>query len=258
MKKLIYTLIFIFCFGFNVQARELTAQQNVSPNKVWTIALTDGIDQNTLNEIKVVDNYGNNIDIEKKVIGRQVIIEPTDGAWGRNVTYQLQTNNIKSTKGKLIKSPVTMTFTTGGVNYNFTGDYKTDAYNLCKKAGVSWHDGSKAYALNAYDITIFKANNIIQVDYSVDMWSLQNILNSSSSAAAMKTLVDYTYDYMKAQYPNEQIRVGIFLYEFLNKKIDGYTNDEISYDNLTGKYKVSVLLGGKYEDGKEYYITEGN
>jgi hypothetical protein len=233
----------------------------VSPNKIWNITLTDDIDQSTLDQIKVVDNYGNNIDIEKKLTdSKHVTVEPVDGAWGRGVTYQLQTNNIKSVKGKLIKSPVTMAFTTGGIDYTPSGNYPNDESYIYKNmAGITWHDGSTIHQVNCYSVKVYNDDiGGITVAFDTDIWSTQNILNSSSSVSSIKMQLNAAYNYMKAKYPNTNIRVGLFLHEFLNKKVEGYRDDQITYNAKTNKYELLYLLGIKYPDGTEHYFDGEN
>lgn len=261
MKKLICTMIFIFCFGFTAQAKELTAKENVSPNKIWTVKFTSAFDKNTLDQVKVVDNYGNDIDIEKKIIDDKTItVEPVDGAWGRGVTYQLQTNNIKSFEGKLIKDPVTMTFKTEEINFTPSGSYILDEDYLYGHMGtITWHDGSIARQVNCYGVNIFDDNSGgITVAFYTDTWSTKNIMDSPTSGQSIKLQVETAYNYMKAKYPNKNINVGLFYREFLNKKIDGYSNLELVYDAATGKYKVMVLLGAVYPNGQEYILNGGN
>lgn len=253
MRKLICVFVFILCFGINVQAKELAAKENVSPNKVWIIKLSDSIDQSTLNEIKVVDNYSNNIEIKKTMIGiKEIAIEPLDGAWGRGISYQLQTNNIKSVKGKLIKEPVTMNFTTAKTSFIPSGEYQTDEAYLYKyNSVINWHDGSKTKLLICDSVDIFDDSTGITVALNTDIWSTRNLLSSSKSKEVMSQLIKNAQNYMKQKYPNKNITVGIFLNEHLNKKIEGYTDSELSYDNKTGKYKLLVLLMSIYPDGKQ-------
>lgn len=259
MKKLLCTLFFIFCFCTAVQARELPTEQNISPNKIWTLVFTGPFDKNTLNEISVVDDYGNNIEIERKIINdKTVTIEPTDGAWGRGINYTMKIGDIKSSKGKIIKEHSTKKFVTGGTDFTPSGPYQDDEKYLYENMSkMAWHDGSVARLSKTYDIDIFKKDNVINVFFNIDTWSTQNLMNSPNANEVLKMQIEKAWDYTKSKYPNENINVGVYFNELLNYKVAGYDDTQIQYDKDTGKYRVVFLLAAIYPDGKEYILNGG-
>lgn len=119
MKK--YRIIFMFIFfslfiGFNAKAEVFKDNQTVDKNRTWTITFTKPVEinDNTRQSIYVFDrDTGINANIKLNITnnGKSIEIDAPDDGYKPGVTYCLNiTEDMKSQDNKILKNPLTLTF----------------------------------------------------------------------------------------------------------------------------------------------------
>ncbi|AKN33843.1 hypothetical protein Ccar_24640 [Clostridium carboxidivorans P7] len=125
LKTITFTLLVNFFIPFNISAKELTKELNVSCNRPWSIEFNEKIDPSTLNgNIIITDSKGKqlktsiNLDDSKRI----VIVTPED-KYDTHYMYTLSVNkNVKSDRGQSLQEETTKKFTIMNVK-----DYNIDA-----------------------------------------------------------------------------------------------------------------------------------
>lgn len=114
--SIVTLLLFIFMFipSTAIQADDFTvwtAQSNISQTKTWTIKFNQAVDTDSIKNITVVDNKGNNVAISTSMgaDNKTVVVTAPTGGYSSGQTYNLVVNGVTSNGNKV--KPIKMPFT---------------------------------------------------------------------------------------------------------------------------------------------------
>lgn len=194
MKKLFsfITIVFlIFSVHIKVSAFQITDNQTVDANKIWTIKFTDavGFDDLTKQGITVTDSKGNaaNITIIQGLDDKTILVNPPQGGYTLGESYALTVNTmVHSSKGKNMKKERVVHF--------YIKNEETTNINSYDDLYLALKEGKKNLKIN--DSKILAAYN-----------NAENIIKSSingnmSELEKEKFLHDYVVKNTKYDYEN--------------------------------------------------------